>query len=371
MKKIGIDARFYSFSCTGVGRHVYELIQGLAKLDTKNQYTVFLDSKFYNYFKPPAQNFYSVKASSPIYSLSEQTKFLLQLNQYDFDLMVFPQFNAPVLYNKPYVVTIHDLTLHFYSGRQRTSFISKLAYRLIMQIVTWKAKTCFAVSQHTKKDMTKILGIPSSKVVVTYNGVTDRFKKINDQALLKSVQEKYSLGEKYFLYSGARKAHKNIIGMIKGFATFLETSSVEYQLALTGPKGGMDREIKKEILDLGLEGKIKILGLVSEEELLFLMNGSRAYVFPSFYEGFGLPPLEAMQCEVPVICSNASCLPEVCGEAVEYFNPSSIEEMAKAMKIVAFDEKRRNQLIEKGRFQCRKFSWDTMCEQMFSKYGVG
>tara|TARA_Y100000589_G_scaffold210316_1_gene198398 strand:+ start:635 stop:1399 length:765 start_codon:yes stop_codon:yes gene_type:complete len=250
---------------------------------------MFLDSKFCNDFKPPVKNFCSLIPSSPIYSLSEQAKFSFQLNQYDFDLMLFPQFNARVFYNKPYVDKIHDSTLHFYFRRQRTSFISKLVYRLLEKIVPLKARICFAVSQNNSKDITCILKIPTSKLVLTYHGVTDRFKEINDQAVFKNVQDKYSLGEKYFLYSKARKTQKNITGIIKGFTQFLETSSEEYQLALNGPQDGIHQEIKKEILDHGLEDKIRIIGLVSKEELFFLMNRSRAYVFQVFMKGLDQP----------------------------------------------------------------------------------
>ena len=370
-KNIGIDARFCTSSSTGIGRHVFELIQQLAKLDKKNNYTIFLKPEIFKTFTLPGPNFTKEKTTAPHYSFAEQWNFLKQINSHNFDLMIFPHFNAPILYTRPFVVTIHDLTLHFFPGKKKSDIISRLAYKLVINRITKKAKHCFAVSTNTKKDMIKHLGIPSSKITVAHNGISTNFKPIADQQILKIFKQKYKLPEKYFLYSGVSRSHKNISRLIKGFSIFLQRHpESNIKLVLSGPKDPKYNEIPQLIKNLNLENKIIQTGFFPEKDINKLFSGALGYCFPSLYEGFGIPPLEAMACGIPTAVSNTSSLPEACGNAAIYFDPYNLEEIALSLEKLAFDEKTRKICIQQGFQQCKKFSWELMTKTMLKKYKI-
>lgn len=369
MEKIGIDARFFTSKATGIGRHVYELVQGLAKLDKENEYILFLKPEEYGTFELPGQNFQKEKTDAKHYSFAEQWTFLHQLNKHQFDLMVFPHFNAPTFYNRPFVVTIHDLTLHLFPGKKKADFLSRLAYKQVISRVNKKAKHCFAVSQNTKKDMMEYLKVPEDKITVTYNGVTQSFSYVKEAAALNDFRIKYDLPKKYFLYTGVSRSHKNIVGLLKAYSLFLKNNpEADISLVLAGPIDDTYSEVPETIQEFDLECRVKRTGFFPEENFSKLFSASVGYVFPTFYEGFGIPPLEAMQCGIPVAVSHTSSLPEACGEAAIYFDPYDIEDMAGALEKLAFDEELRQDLVEKGFEQCRKFRWADMVEGMFEVY---
>lgn len=369
MKKIGIDARFCTAKATGIGRHVFELIQGIAEIDKENEFHVFLNEEQYEAFICPGKNFYKYKTQAKHYSFAEQINFWRQLESHKFDLMVFPHFNAPLLYSRPFVVTIHDLTLHKFPGGKKRDIISKLAYRLLIHTVVRKAKHCFAVSENTKKDMMKYLKVPEEKVHVCYNGVSQRFSPIHDIKCLGKFRKKHQLPENYILYTGVFRSHKNIERLIDAYALCKEKyQKFQHSLVLAGPHDSASTNIPERIKRHGLEKDIFLTGFFPEEEMQELYSASTAYIFPSLYEGFGIPPIEAMQCEIPVACSNTSSLPEVCGDAVLYFDPYNTEEMSEALFKVISNKKLRKDLVEKGKKQSQKFSWKDMVEKMYRVY---
>ena len=370
MKKIGIDARFCTDYSTGVGRHVEELIKHLANLDPKTKYVCFMKPDIAKNFIAPSKNFIIESTNSPHYSIKEQFSFLRQINKHKFDLMVFPQFNLPIFYRGKYVVTIHDLTLHFFPGKKKNDFFSRLAYKFIINRAVKRAQHVFAVSENTKKDLVKVMKINPIKISVTYNGVSNVFSPINNEKIKQKFRKKYNLPQKYFLYTGVLRTHKNILGFIKSYAEFLKKhAKSNIDLVLTGPKDiTYWGEIKNLIKELNLIKNVHHLGLIPHKEMNELFGSAWAYVFPSFYEGFGIPPIEAMGCDIPVACSNTSALPEACGDAALYFDPYDEDAMIEALEQIAFDEKLRKDLIKKGQIQCRKFSWEKMTQEMLVVY---
>ena len=366
--RIGIDARMYGSGFTGIGRYTYELIRHLALLDSVNEYVVFLRKEAFDSFVPPNSRFFKVLADFPHYSLAEQTKFLWALNREHLDLMHFCHFNAPIFYRKPCVVTIHDLTLSFFPGKKMTSWIQRLAYHFTLKAVTRKAKRIIAVSHNTKADLVRLLSIPDSKIQVAYPGVSPSFAEPSP-VTKRDLDSRFGLQKPYFLYTGVWRDHKNVAGLIRAFDALNRDSKQVYQLAITGRPNPRYPEIPETVQSLGLESAVRLTGLVDEDTLKALYQHALAYVFPSFYEGFGFPPLEAMLCGIPVAVSNTSSIPEVCGEGnAVYFDPYSLPDMYEAMRRVATDQALRSQLIDNGRRHVSRFDWGGMAKAVLDVY---
>lgn len=366
--KIGIDARMYGSGFTGIGRYTYELIRNLAELDDQHEYTVFLRKEAFDEFEPPNERFKKRLAEFPHYSFAEQTKFLKLLNSTELDLMHFCHFNAPIRYKKPYIVTIHDLTLSFYPGKKMNSFWRRMVYRMVLKAVSKQALKIIAVSEHTKRDLEKILNVPSDKIDVIYNGVTPEFAE-KTELKKADMMKKLGLQKPYFLYTGVWRDHKNIVGMIKAFDQVNEDLGEQYNLVITGRENPSYHEIPDTIKALKLEEDVHLVGMVSEEDLRALYQHALAYVFPSFYEGFGLPPLEAMQSGTPVVASNKSAIPEVCGEGnALFFDPESVDDMREKMRMIATDASLRQRLVDRGFERVKTFDWRKMAAKVLELY---
>lgn len=360
---IGVDARFYSPSATGIGRHIAEILKELGKLDTQNQYTVFLNEKNFNKFQKFPVNFKAEKTNASHYSLSEQTSFLSQLNKHQFDLMIFPQFNVPFFYKRPFLVTIHDLTIHFFPGK-KSNRLKYLLYKKIIKQAAQKSYKILTVSKNTKKDIVKYLSVFDSKISIVGNGVSKSFEKCTNEDELKIFREKYNLPQKYFLYAGVMRTHKNILGLVEAFSLFRKKNK-SVELVLAGQKDSLYfPEILKKAKLFGVDSFIHFTGFFPEADFSKLFSASTAFVFPSFYEGFGIPPLEAMSVDVPVVVSKSSSLPEVCESAALYFDPYSPKEIAEKMEKVLKPEVRKH-LFNLGKKQWKKFQWKKVGEKYF------
>lgn len=366
--RIGIDARMYGSGFTGIGRYTYELIHNLAQLDSSNDYVIFLRKEAFDGFVPPNTRFKKVLADFPHYSFAEQTCFLSVLNREKLDLMHFCHFNAPVFYRRPFVVTIHDLTLSFFPGKKMNGWLRRIAYQFVLRAVTRHARRIIAVSGHTKKDLQTLLGIPDDKISVIFNGVNPDFGTPSSLDP-KALRAQFSLLKPYFLYTGVWRDHKNIVGLLKAFHALQVESEQCYQLVITGRPNPNYPEVPETVKALGLENEVRLTGLVGDEELKALYQQALAYVFPSFYEGFGFPPLEAMLCGIPVAASNTSSIPEICGSGnALFFDPYNVDEIKTAMRTVATDQELRKALIEQGSKHALRFKWDAMASAVLDVY---
>jgi len=366
--KIGIDARMYGSGFTGIGRYTYELIRHLAEMDHRNEYVVFMRKEEFDLFQPPNERFSKVLADFPHYSLAEQTGFLKLLNKTELDLMHFCHFNAPIRYNKPYIVTVHDLTLSFFPGKKMNNWFRRLGYRHVLKTVARKAQKIIVVSENTKKDLQELFKVPSDKIQVIYNGVNPEFAEPS-KTKKADLMKKLGLQKPYFLYTGVWRNHKNIVGMIKAFATLNEELGNQYNLVITGRHNPSYHEIPDTVKTMKLEEDVHLVGLVDEEDLRGLYQHALAYVFPSYYEGFGLPPLEAMQCGTPVTASNKSAIPEICGEGnALFFDPYDIADMKEKMKTIATDPSVRQRLVNRGFERVKAFDWGKMAEAVLGIY---
>lgn len=367
--RIGIDARMYSSAFTGIGRYVHELVEHLVQLDKKNEYVLFMNQPEYDAFQPHNKRVSKVLVNARHYSIAEQLKYPWILKRAKLDLMHFTHFNAPLLYCGRSVVTIHDLTLSFFPGKKMNSGFHRAAYNRVLRGAVKKAARIVAVSQNTKKDLEEVTGTDPSKVEVIYEGVAEDFGPREDKQAVEDLLRKYSITKDYLLYTGVWRSHKNLVNLIRAFALLKEDESFESQLVITGKENPYYPEVKRTVKELGLEHDVIYTGLVPEDELPALYQSARIYVFPSLYEGFGLPPLEAMRCGTPVAASKSSCIPEICGEEnALFFDPYDPEDIANTVRRLWLDETLAGELRERGLRHSRKFSWEKMAEKTLEVY---
>jgi len=307
-----------------------------------------------------------VLVNAPHYSLKEQTKFLKALNKENCSMVHFPHFNVPNFYRKPYIVTIHDLTLSLFPGRKMTKWYHRLAYHFTIKNAVKKAKKVIAVSKNTKEDIISHLKIPAEKIEVIYNGINPQFHIIEDLKEVEKTLKKYDIKKDFLLYTGVWRNHKNLTGLIEAFNILKNEKQIDINLVITGNPDPIYPEVLQTIKALNLEKDIILPGLVSEQELVHLYNGAKIYVFPSFYEGFGLPPIEAMRCGTPVAASNTSSIPEICGEEnAVYFNPHIPQDIAEKIEMLYKNVDLQAGLIWKGMHHSQRFSWEAMARHTY------
>lgn len=371
--RIGIDCRMYSSKFTGIGRYVFELVQHLARIDTKNHYVLFFNEPEFAKFIPPNKRFTKVNAGVSHYSFGEQTVFLYKLLKEKLDLMHFTHFNAPILYRKKSVVTIHDLTLSFFPGNKMRSPFYRSAYRLTLSSSVRNAAKVITVSNNTAKDLQKIFKVPEQKIHTIYEGVTEEFVKNMNEEELEITKKKFDITKPFILYTGVWRSHKNLVSLIKAFEILRSKHNEEVQLVITGRQDSLYPEVKRAAHETKHESDIIFTGMTSEQDLINLYSTARAYCLPSLYEGFGLSPLEAMQCGTPAVVSRAACLPEICGDNPEnptalFFNPCDPSDIAEKLYTALVNEQVRKQLITNGLEHVKEFSWEKMAKETLEVY---
>lgn len=368
--RIGIDARLFGTAlAVGIGRYTEELIRHLVELDKDNQYHVFLSKSASGSFPMYATNLSKTGVDFSHYSYSEQFKYPTILKKTDLDLIHYTNFNSPVFFTSiPSVVTIHDLTLWFFPGRGQKSWFRRMAYRFVIKKTCQNAKQIIAITKRTKEDIVELLNINPEKITVVYEAVPNSYKVINNDVKIKKLKHKFNIAKPYIMYVGQWREHKNIIKMIRAFSLLRRRYNVDYQLVMVGKIDNKYPLVKTTVKELGLTDQVIFTGYVPDSDLPYMYNGAELFVWPSLYEGFGLPPLEAMACGVPVISSNVSCMPEVLGDAAYYFDPHSVEAMAKSMSDVASSYSLKRELRLKGLRQARKYSFEKSAKETLKIY---
>jgi len=377
--RIGIDARFYGLIGKGLGRYTQKLIENLEKISVEsgnfsNEYFIFLGKENFNDYIPKNPNFHKILAPYRWYTLLEQICMPKILNKYNLDLVHFPHFNVPFLYRRKFVVTIHDLILLQFPTVRGTTLnpifykIKFWAYRFIIWSAIKRAKKVITVSNFTKKELLKYYknDLSEEKIIVTYEAGSDweeNEKNISSNDL--EILKKYGILKPYLLYVGNAYPHKNLERLILAFSRI--DLAQKYQLVLVGKIDYFYEKLKKLARNKNIENVV-FLGYITDEILSLIYRKSEAYVFASLYEGFGIPPLEAMSKNVPVISSNHPCMKEILEESAYFFDGKNEESIAEAMKKVLEDEEIRKDLIEKGLQQIKKYSWKKMSQETSEIY---
>jgi len=372
--KIGIDARMLGPGF-GLARYTEQLVKHLEEIDHTNQYVLFVRAENWDNFEPHNPNFTKVLADIPWYSLAEQIKFPAIIKKQKVDLMHFPHWNVPLLYPGRFVVTIHDLIMYHFPRATATTlgpltyWVKDHLHRLVIKNAVKCASKIIVTSEFTKEDVRKTLGVSEEKMVTTYQAP---FPKNTDTQNL-SPQEittffaGHNINREYVLYVGAAYPHKNLDTLLQGWKIFEDRYDEDYQLVLVGKDSHFYRELHKTATKYQCKNVV-FTGFVPDNELEILYNHASLYIFPSLYEGFGLPPLEAMAHGVPVASSDSSCLPEILQDSAYYFRPTDTRAISDAIEHLLIDKTLRARLIERGEKLCTKYSWEELAEQTLQIY---
>src|SRR6056297_405340 len=327
--KIAIDCRMYgNEQFTGIGTYIQKLTAELFRIDQKNQYLLFMNDPEYSRFTPPNNRVKKILVNIPHYSYAEQIKFPWELKKHDFDLIHFPHFNSPVLWTGKSVCTIHDLTPFYYPGHKAKSGWRRWAHKKVFKSTTKKAQKIIAVSQNTKKEINKMFDIDSKKIKITYEGVDERFKIIENNGIISKVKENYGNQGPYIYFVGVWRQHKNLEGLIKAFNLLKKNTNLSHKLVLGGRKDLHYTKARKEIESSAFKNQIITPGYIKDHDLPILYSGADCFALPSFIEGFGLIAIEAQNCGCPVVSTKTSSMPEVLADSALYFDPRKPQEIA-------------------------------------------
>jgi len=396
--KIGIDIRaLMGARYSGVSEYALNLIKEIIKLDDQNEYRLFYNS-FGDCPGLPEFNFKNVKVVKYGYPNKILNYLLFKFFNYpeidkelEADVFFMPHINFIGLSSGARrLLTVHDLSFlrypEFFSWRK--NFWHKMVN---VKNLVKRFDVIVAVSENTKRDIVELCGVDENKVKVIYAGVSGEYREITkprilmvdgrretvplapifageenaDEEKLSAVKNKYGLPDKFILYLGTVEPRKNIDGIIRGYNE-LRTMNHElgdYKLVIAGGKGWKSKNIYKEWELSKFKDDIKFLGYIDSADRAYLYNLAAVFVYPSFYEGFGFPPLEAMACGLPVVASYASSLPEVVGEAALMVDPYNINDIARALTEILTDDNLRKKLIARGLEQAKKFSWQKTAEE--------
>lgn len=376
--RIGVDYTAAVRQGGGIGRYTRNLVRALSQLDEENEYTLFVAGGWGDGdgLGPWPRNFRirGVPVSDRwLHLLWQRLRFPLpvQLATGPLDLFHSPDFVLPPAGRVPKILTVHDLSFLRVPECYVPAFRRYLE-SAVSRAVT-KASLILADSESTKRDLIELMGVEPGRITVLYPGVEPRFQPITDPEKLRKVRESYQLPEHFVLGLGTLQPRKNFSGLIEGFRLLAGdraggSALAELQLVIVGAKGWMYEGDFAAVAKSGLEDRVRFCGFVADDDLPALYSLAGAFAFPTWYEGFGLPVLEALACGAPVVSANNSSLPEVVGQAglmVEAGDPTAL---AGALWQVLSDGGLREQLADAGPRQARRFCWEVSARQLLELY---
>lgn len=351
--QIGIDTLFViPQKNEGTVTYLRNLLQQLANMDKKNEYILFTTKENHGIWKIN-NNLISevqcpIKANNRILRIFwEQLILPIQIKRYKIDLLFSPGYICPIISLCPKVVAIHD-TYHF-SYCESLPLVELFIWQILNRLSAKKADKIITVSESAKRDIIKAFKVKEEKVYVTYEASEECYHPNYSKEKIVAVRQKYGLAEKYLLSVAIMRSNKNIERLLEAFNILKTQYRIEHQLVLVGTVSQQFKDLKQK--------DVILTGYVPQDELPLLYCGATLFVYPSFFEGFGLPVLEAMACGTPVVASNVTSLPEIIGDAGILFDPFKVEEMADKIYMVLSDRNIREELIKKGLNRAKEFSW--------------
>ncbi len=358
--KIGIDARFWNE--TGVGRYIRGLVDNLQIIDKKNQYFIYLLEREYNQIQL-SQNFHKVKTQISWHSLAEQVLLPSFYKKFALDLVHVPYFSVPIFTPKPFIFTLHDLTIsRFATGRASSRsrpiyFLKWLAYKQVLRQAIFGSQKIIVPSETVKKEL-----------IATYPHAANKVKVIYESGELENIHQGSTVRENnYLLYVGNAHPHKNLEKLLLAFKLLVSEFS-DLKLVLIGKEDFFYKRLHKEMITAELSDKVKIYSNIDNSSLGSWYKNAICLVFPSLSEGFGIPGLEAMWQKCPVVASDIEVFHEIYGSAAHYFDPYDSQDIARKIKAVMIDTKLRQHLIRNGTARAQTYSWKRMAIQTLAIY---
>lgn len=365
---IGLDVRSLFDKPTGVGRFVANLLAGLSALDGHNEYRLYGDRRVDGRLveSRALRHRYVALPFLPSSFGWMHVRLLPALLRHPVDVFHFPFHTIPLIRNWKTVVSINDITYEVHPEWYPVRGV--LGMRLLSRYAARRADRILTCSHATRRDIVRYYGVPEERVRVTYYGVDRRFMRIEDSPAIQKVRAAYARpGEKMILYVGSIHRRRNIDRLLRAFRQVRERIG-DGRLVLVGKVEYVGQDLGALARDLGIEGHVVFADYIRDEDLVLLYNAADLFIFPSSYEGFGLPVLEAMACGTPVITAGNSSLAEIAGEAAILIDPHDIDEMAEAMCDILTDGRLRDELRVKGLAQASTFSWERTTRETLQAY---
>lgn len=361
---IGIDARLVYHTRAGIGEYTLRLTQALAVSYPEERFTLLQDTRT-SQSLIEAANVAIARTRVPSHHRLEQFLMPWVVNRLRTDVFHSPDFIPPLRAHGPSVITIHDLGFLIYPH-----FVTKDSARYYGQIdrAVRHADQIIAVSQSTKNDLVRMLGVPEDKISVIYEAAAPQYQPMDWVAAYQHIQALYEIPEEFILFVSTIEPRKNITGLLRAYRRLRDDYKLTPALVLVGAPGWLSDDVYTLMNKLDLKAHCFFLGRVDVHDLRYLYNAAQCLVHPAFYEGFGLTPLEAMACGTPVIVSNVSSLPEVVGDAALQIDPNHDEEITVALWRVLTDPALRESLRMKGLQRASGFSWQRAAEQTMAVY---
>jgi len=358
---------------SGTWQVMNNIINVLKKIDKKNEYILYVENTYNNDLGSLPNNFHivrtSINANLPLLNILWHTFILpVRIMKDKVDILHFPLHSLSLLFKvKPTILTIHDLTEYrlknYYSK-------SRILYRKAMLPISSKlADRIIAVSEYTKEEIIRIFKIRPQKILVIYNAANSRYKPINKAQCKEFLRKKYKIDSPFILYVGQiQHPNKNIVRLLHAFSKIKSDFRVKNKLVLVGKSHPSANIVYQTVDELHLNKDLFFTGYIPDEDLPYFYNAASLFVYPSLYEGFGIPVTEAMACGCPVIASDTSSLPEVAGDAGILIDPKNIDEIAKAIIEVLNNSIKREKMVQKGFKQIKKFSWEDSAKKYIEMY---
>ena len=352
--KIAIDIQTTLGKPTGFGFYVSNLVDNLKKIKSQHKY-LLINPKSEKDFSTPQRFFW------------DQFTFPKMAKAYGADLLHQPCFSAPFNFRGPVVVTIHDIISILFP--ENIPFASRMFYSKWMPFSYRRATKIITISESTKRDIIRVLKIPESKITVIPLAVGNEYKKRIPHNKIEKIKKKYNLPQDYIFHVGTLEPRKNLKFLVKIFARSIESEkNKNLNLVIAGKKGWYYEGLFELVKERKLEDKVIFTGYVDDKDKPALYQGAKIFAFPSLYEGFGLPPLEAMASGAPVISSDTSSMPEVVGKAGILLNPNDSKAWIEAITRLNTSDRLRKEMIDKNKIQVEKFSWVRAAEQTIAVY---
>jgi glycosyltransferase involved in cell wall biosynthesis len=370
--RIAIDIRrMYEF---GLATYIRNVVRTLGRIDQRNEYYLVGAAARFEQLGELPENFHFLPLQNPETTFANYLEMHKVINAHQVDLIHVPHtFWRPLITKAPFVITVHDLLDYMYRARTNNG-ARRMMHSYFTRQVMHHAARIFAVSNFTKRDVARLFNVKPDKIEVVYNALDENFLRGHSTAAEQAIiRGRYQVDSPFLLYAGRISPHKNVARIIESFSALKgelakDGTYPDLKLIVIGDEVSKNPDIRRAVIRSGVQHDVRFLGYVSIDVLRVFFDMAKVFVFPSLYEGFGLPPLEAMAHGTPVVASNTTALPEVVGGAALMVNPENVFEISRALLRVLTDQALRERMKAAGIEQAQRFSWDASVGRMLEIY---